>query len=91
MLTTSFRKCTIHKLDDDILKGGLGPQRAEKLKVRGQDVQGSMDRLAKLFRKAQLKVERTHFRDRMVLLHHEKERKKLQREIGQDPYLDTPN
>ncbi|QDT58752.1 preprotein translocase subunit SecA [Stieleria bergensis] len=78
-------------LDDDILKGGLGPQRAEKLKVRGQDVQGSMDRLAKLFRKAQLKVERTHFRDRMVLLHHEKERKKLQREIGQDPYLDTPN
>ena len=30
------------------------------------------------------------FRDRMVLLHHEKERKKVQREMGQDPYLDTP-
>ena len=30
-------------------------------------------------------------RDRMVLLHHEKERKKMQREIGQDPYLDTPD
>jgi preprotein translocase subunit SecA len=27
----------------------------------------------------------------MVLLHHEKERKKMQREIGQDPYLDTPD
>ena len=31
------------------------------------------------------------FRDRMVLLHHEKERKKMQREIGQDPYLYTPD
>ena len=41
--------------------------------------------------KAQRKVEKTHFRDRMILLHHEKERKKMQREIGQDPYLDTPD
>ncbi|TWU04469.1 preprotein translocase subunit SecA [Stieleria varia] len=78
-------------LDDDILRGGLGQVKAEKLKARGVDLAGSIDRLASLFRKAQRKVERKHFRDRMVLLHHEKERKKMQREIGQDPYLDTPD
>ena len=78
-------------LDDDILKGGLGPKRADRLKEQGSKVEGSIDQYAKLFRKAQLKVEKKHFRDRMVLLHHEKERKKMQREIGQDPYLDTPD
>ncbi len=42
-----------------------------------------------LFRRAQRRVERKHFRDRMALLHHERERTKIQREMGQDPYLDT--
>ncbi|WP_286178210.1 preprotein translocase subunit SecA [Stieleria mannarensis] len=78
-------------LDDDILKGGLGPDKAEKLKARGENLTGSVDSYAKLFGRAQRKVEKKHFRDRMVLLHHEKERKKMQREIGQDPYLDTPD
>ncbi|MEM9585948.1 MAG: preprotein translocase subunit SecA [Planctomycetota bacterium] len=78
-------------LDDDILKVGLGATKSEKMKAKGEDLQGSVDRYAKLFRSAQRKVERKHFRDRMVLLHHEKERKKMQREIGQDPYLDTPD
>lgn len=78
-------------LDDDILKGGLGPDKAEKLKARGESLADSVDSYARLFRRAQRKVERKHFRDRMVLLHHEKERKKMQREIGQDPYLDTPD
>lgn len=78
-------------LDDDILKGGLGPDKSEKLKARGEDLTDSVDSYASLFRRAQRKVEKRHFRDRMVLLHHEKERKKMQREIGQDPYLDTPD
>jgi len=78
-------------LDDDILKGGFGDKKAERLKEHGESVSGAVDRYAKMFRKAQRKVERKHFRDRMVLLHHEKERKKMQREIGQDPYLDTPD
>jgi preprotein translocase subunit SecA len=39
--------------------------------------------------KAQRKVERRHFRDRKVLLYHEKERQKMQRQMSQDPYLDT--
>ncbi len=78
-------------LDDDILKSGLGVKKSENLKQLGESVSGAVDRYAKLFRRAQRKVERKHFRDRMVLLHHEKERKKIQREIGQDPYLDTPD
>jgi preprotein translocase subunit SecA len=78
-------------LDDDILKNGLGPAKADRLKEHGESLAGSVDHYAKLFRKAQRKVERKHFRDRMVLMHHEKERKKMQREIGQDPYLDTPD
>ncbi len=78
-------------LDDDILKSGLGNTKAEKLKSKGEISDGPVNRFAKLFRRAQAKVERKHFRDRMVLMHHEKERKKMQREIGQDPYLDTPD
>jgi hypothetical protein len=35
------------------------------------------------------KVERRHFHDRRVLLYHEKERQKMQRQMSQDPYLDT--
>jgi len=78
-------------LDDEILKNGFGPDKSEKFKAKGLATPGAMDRYASLFVKAQSKVERKHFRDRMVLLHHEKERKKMQREIGQDPYLDTPD
>lgn len=77
-------------LDDDILLSGLGPDRAKKIKQLGESG-GSLDQHARLPRKAQRKVERNHFRDRMILLHHEKERKKVQREMGQDPFLDTPD
>ena len=48
------------------------------------------DRYASVFRKAQRAIERRHFRDRRILMYHEKERKKLQVQMGQDPYLDTP-
>ncbi|MFO0924110.1 MAG: preprotein translocase subunit SecA [Pirellulales bacterium] len=76
-------------LDDDILKTGLGAKRAEALKKLGAKSGGPFHTYARLFRQAQLRVERKHFRDRMALLHHERERTKIQREMGQDPYLDT--
>ena len=44
-----------------------------------------------LFLRAQRKVERKNFRNRKVMLYYEKERKKMQRSMGQDPYLDAPN
>lgn len=76
-------------LDDDILRTGYGNRRADQMTQRGIQENGPFHGLAGLFRKAQRRVERKHFRDRMMLLHHERERTKLQREIGQDPYLDT--
>jgi preprotein translocase subunit SecA len=77
-------------LDDDLLLAGLGPKRAERLEALGQQAAGPLDHLSPLFRKAQRKVERRHFRQRRALMYFEKERKKLQRQMGQDPYLDTP-
>jgi preprotein translocase subunit SecA len=54
-------------------------------------INGSAERFHNRFGRAQKRVEREHFRQRMILLHHEKERKKMQLEMGQDPYLDTPD
>ncbi len=76
-------------LDDDILRSGLGMKKAEQLANLGKTQPGPFHSLASLFKRAQRRVERKHFRDRMMLLHHERERTKMQREIGQDPYLDT--
>jgi preprotein translocase subunit SecA len=77
-------------LDDDLLLAGLGPKKSRKLKEQGEKSAGPFDRLHGLFRKAQRKVERRHFRQRKSLMYFEKERKKTQRQMGQDPYLDTP-
>ncbi len=78
-------------LDDEILETAFGPKKAEKFKQRGIALAGSgpISGFESLFYKAQRKVERRHFRDRKVLLYHEKERQKMQRQMSQDPYLDT--
>ncbi len=77
-------------LDDEILLYGLGPKKAARLKSQGERATGPLNRLEYLFHKAQRRVERRHFRDRKIMLYHEKERQKVQRQMGQDPYLDTP-
>jgi preprotein translocase subunit SecA len=76
-------------LDDDILRNGLGTRASDRLKGVGKASPGPFNRYAQLFGKAQRRVERKYFRQRMALLYHEKERTKIQREMGQDPYLDT--
>jgi preprotein translocase subunit SecA len=35
-------------------------------------------------------MEARHYRQRRALMYFEKERKKMQQQMGQDPYLDTP-
>ena len=77
-------------LDDDVIKNAYGIDYAEKLKTAGLKG-GDYKAYAALLKKCQRKIEAKHLRDRMILLHHEKERKKMQREMGQDPYLDTPD
>ncbi|MEM8946639.1 MAG: preprotein translocase subunit SecA [Planctomycetota bacterium] len=77
-------------LDDEILLLGYGPKRANRLKAQGEKAKGQIPGLESTFTKAQRKVERRHFRDRKIMLYHEKERQKVQQQMGQDPYLDTP-
>lgn len=76
-------------LEDELLLG-LGPDKAKYYHEFGSENPGRYDQLARLFVKAQRKLEKQHFLDRKVLMYHEKERKKLQLQMGQDPYLDTP-
>lgn len=78
-------------LDDELLFSGLGPKRSRKYEALGKRNHGPWQGFGRIFRKAQRKVERRHFRDRRTLMYFEKERKKAQRQMGQDPYLDTPN
>jgi preprotein translocase subunit SecA len=82
--------CQYLALDDELLLGGLGPKKSERLELLGETSAGPFDRLAALFAKAQRKVERRHYRQRRALMYFEKERKKMQQQMGQDPYLDTP-
>ncbi len=76
-------------LDDELLKG-LGPDRADDLKAVGETAPDPGASYGRLFRLAQRKIEQKHFRDRRVLMYHEKQRKKIQIRMGQNPYLDTP-
>jgi len=79
-------------LEDEILEHGFGPKKARKYKELGRaNPQGPFDHLVGLFRRAQRRIERQHFRQRRALLYFERERKKMQRQMGQDPYLDSPS
>ncbi len=79
-------------LEDELLERAYGPRRAKSYKKRGQNRPKSrFDGWFSLFVKAQRKIERKSFRNRKTMLYYEKERKKIQRAMGQDPYLDTPN
>ncbi|MCA9247451.1 MAG: translocase [Planctomycetales bacterium] len=75
-------------LDDDILREGLGPQRAARLRAQGKD-KTSLLRFVPIFHRAQRLVERARFRDRRLLLYAQRERRRLQEELGLDPYLDA--
>ena len=78
-------------LDDELLFTGLGPEKSRKYEAIGQQNNGSCDRYRRVFRRAQRKVERRHLRDRKALMYFEKQRKKMQRQMGQDPFLDSPS
>ena len=76
-------------LDDHVLKSAYGPETAERFRRIGLAADGSMERFAAQLRRAQRKVEREHYRGRRLLLYHEKHRRRVQDEMGQDPYLDA--
>ncbi len=76
-------------LEDEILELGLGAEKAKRLGQFKTQPTRVLGRFANLFRTAQAKIEHRHFKGRQLLLHHEKLRQEMQREMGQDPYLDT--
>jgi preprotein translocase subunit SecA len=77
-------------LDDELILAGLGPKTAERLKAMGERSNGLFDRFGGLFRRAQRRIEGRHFSQRRTLMYYERERKRMQRQMGQYPYLDTP-
>ncbi|MCL4143135.1 UNVERIFIED_CONTAM: hypothetical protein GTU68_045981, partial [Idotea baltica] len=83
----SFRQFV--SLEDDILEQGMGTDKAEKLRSRRVHSAHQLTRLSRLFHLAQRKIEQKHFQGRRMLLHQEKLRHEMQKEMGQDPYLDT--
>ena len=66
-------------MEDELLRKAFGKK------------QKSQPHRVGVFFRAQRTVERRSFRNRKVMLYYEKERKKVQRAMGQDPYLDAPN
>ena len=79
-------------LEDEILEKAYGPKKANKIKAKAQEEPDKeYPNKLKMFYRAQKKVEKKSYRSRKTMLYYEKERKKMQRGMGQDPYLDTPN
>lgn len=76
-------------LEDDILKEGFGAERFKTLKKIGDGTSRRFDSHASLFRKAQEKIERNHFKARKQMLYVDKQRRKLQVQMGQDPFLES--
>jgi len=75
-------------LEDELLEG-LGPERQEELKQDG--IQGgSVDwqSYRRLFIKAQRRLERRHYRQRVDLLMYEKQRQEILKDLSADPYVD---
>jgi preprotein translocase subunit SecA len=76
-------------LEDELLELGLGVDRAKRLLAYRTQPAKTLARFARLFRRAQQKIESRHFKGRKMLLYQEKLRQEMQQEMGQDPYLDT--
>ncbi|MDP7014388.1 MAG: preprotein translocase subunit SecA, partial [Pirellulaceae bacterium] len=83
----SFRQ--FMALDDEILQAGLGERSAAAAVAASESSSSSTDLWIRRFYRAQRKVEKSHFRQRRLLMHHERRRRELQRQMGQDPFLDA--
>jgi preprotein translocase subunit SecA len=76
--------------DDDILVMGYGPRRAKRVAAwLRSHLTVSPERLLRVFRRAQRKVEARHVRQRRVLEYIERQRAEGHIQMSQDPYLDA--
>lgn len=79
---------TFVSYDDEILAEGYSPEAAARMRQNRAPSGG--DGSSRTLRAAQRRVEQKHYRQRRVLLHQEQQIKKMHREMGQDPYLESP-
>ena len=75
-------------LDDEILAGGLGRERAAQMREFGSANSASLDQHATAFRNAQATVERTHQQERQLLVAHTRQQTRQLAQLGLDPFLD---
>lgn len=73
-------------LEDELLEA-LGPDKQASLQQTGKGG-GDFDSYAVLFEKAQKKMEKKHFRQRLDLMYAEKQRMETLEDLGADPYVD---
>ncbi len=75
-------------LDDQLLEGlGVAKQRSlEALGTSGSNRPWAMFR--GLFRKAQRRVEKKHYKQRLDLMNYDKNRQEMMQDLGADPYVD---
>jgi len=77
-------------LEDEILRLGLGDEKAAKLKrVYANHPRLNAKQLLRYFRQAQAKLERRYLTDRLIVQKQDVERQKSHFETGQDPYLNV--
>jgi preprotein translocase subunit SecA len=75
-------------MEDELLEA-LGVERREALKARGKKSgEGNWDSYLQLFKKAQKRVEARHYKNRVDLMVHEKQRQEILKDLGADPYVD---
>jgi preprotein translocase subunit SecA len=75
-------------LEDELLEG-LGPDRQESLKQLGQrGGNRNWDKFVPAFLRAQRRLEKRHYRQRLDLMHYERQRQEILKDLGADPYVD---
>ncbi len=75
-------------LEDDLLEG-LGQDKQAKLQAVGRAGKaGNWQSYHRLFLKAQAKLEKRHYRQRVDLMVYEKQRQEVLKDLGADPYVD---
>jgi preprotein translocase subunit SecA len=75
-------------LEDELLEA-LGERRQESLKKFGQrGGERDWNRYLRLFKVSQRRVERRHYKSRVDLMVHEKQRQEILKDLGADPFVD---
>ena len=82
--TAQFYVC----LEDQLLEG-LGANRYERLKkLARSNASRPWNMFRRLFKKAQHLVEKRHYKQRLDLMHFDKQRQEMLQDLGADPYVD---